>query len=233
MRDIIAEVTSRLYGSITHLIVSVDTTDALKAEDITLTWTPRASEAVNGAETNPTEIAQSPLHRKTHHLLPWPGGTLNVNNHANEWPGWRNVEKGDLNSNDEPLHPISSEVMSESEKEEMFRGNLILDATQATHPWRGESNVKLSVNPEAEFTVTYREEIPMSELPELNPEPDKGSKPDLEPVPNLDQKAAPDKVKEDPSREDSSIVQDQLTQTGNNLNVLPSPSVLGFCFSAL
>lgn len=160
LRDIAAAVTVRLSGGITYLIVSVDTTAALAGEDVTLTWTPTTA----GAE--PADLVITDLAPGVHHVIEWPGATFTADGVVTGWPGWRPLIDADTDADGAVLHPGTGEPMTEQERTDMLRGEMILDPTLPSAAWRGPSQLGFHIGQDADtgpslsLPVSYREVVP-------------------------------------------------------------------------
>lgn len=170
VKDIIANVTVRLYGGITYLVVSVGLTEVLRDvhgsyQPVTLTWTPGGT-----APDLPEPVVVENLEPGRNYVIPWPGGAVDANGSAVGWPGWRAITDADRNAAGDLLDPVTGDVLGAAAIAEIVRGERILDRSLPAASWRLPSTLTFSVNPAISFDVTYREELPTSPDPTEPPE---------------------------------------------------------------
>ena len=135
LREINALVYQRCVADAPYLGYAVSTTPSLAGKPITMTWLPATPAVPAGVTLTLTSGDAGEV--------PWPGATFLASGVPVDWPGWRAMEPGDLN----PDGTVKSGLIQ-------FSG-LIFDEETPDFPWRGETTVTFSVNPEVTFTSTY------------------------------------------------------------------------------
>ncbi len=186
VKEIVAEVTVRLAGGITHLIVSVDVSEALEGDPVTLAWQP------SSALATPSSFFMTDLEPGTHHFVRWPGASFDGAGAVTKWPGWRAVTEADFDAEGYVLDPVTGLAMTEQQQVDAFRGDLILDPALPETPWRSASTLTFSANPSVSAVVNYREVVPHTDrVPEPEPEPGITPKPDPDPTPGAQPDAKP------------------------------------------
>ncbi|MCC5950243.1 MAG: hypothetical protein JJT89_17465, partial [Nitriliruptoraceae bacterium] len=126
----------------------------------------------------------------TTRVVPWPGVVVDGSGVVDR-PGWRPLSGADRGEAGAILHPETGAPMTVDELAALVQGERILDANEPDHPWRGVSQVRLSANPEAAFTVRYREQFVDAPIPPEEPvEPVEP----IEPIGPIERVGPPDPV---------------------------------------
>jgi uncharacterized repeat protein (TIGR01451 family) len=137
--ELVANVLVRCINDAPYLYYSVETSESLAGEPITLTWTPDSGPAV------PAQV-QLELASGDSGRIGWPGAVFAPNGNSIQWPGYRPLTEADYNA-DGTLAVDPTLVYN----------GLVLDTTFESHPWRLGSTVTLSVNPEVTVNTSYPE----------------------------------------------------------------------------
>ncbi|WP_162564221.1 MULTISPECIES: VWA domain-containing protein [Microbacterium] len=133
----------RCIADVPWLYFDVQTTSSVEPGEITITWT--------SADGTLTRVDTVPWEERDGRLL-WPGAAVNDDGIPYQFPGWRPVTEADLA---DPASVVPGTRFLD----------LILDETDATFPWRGETYTP-SGDPANPYTVTKE---PLSVEFSINP----------------------------------------------------------------
>lgn len=136
----------RCVNDVPWLYFNVAASDHVEPGDITITWT-SADPDGDGPLEPLTKTETVPWAERNSRLL-WPGAAVDENGIPFGFPGWRPVTEEDLTNPPAPGTRF---------------GDLILDATVPTYPWRDMENpatVTFSVNPSQSVRAVYPQALP-------------------------------------------------------------------------
>jgi len=129
----------RCVADVPWLYYDIQVSDGVEPGDITVTWT-----SADGTLTKTQTIAWDEREGK----LLWPGAAVDENGVPYEFPGWRPITEEDL------INPPTPGTRF---------GDLILDETVPTYPWRDMENpatITFSINPSQSVLAVYPQALP-------------------------------------------------------------------------
>lgn len=129
----------RCVADVPWLYFDIEVSDGVEPGDITVTWT--------SADGTLTKTQTVPWDERDGKLL-WPGAAVDENGVPYEFPGWRPITEEDLTNPPTPGTRF---------------GDLILDETVPTYPWRDMENpatITFSINPSQSVLAVYPQALP-------------------------------------------------------------------------
>ncbi|MFF2272499.1 collagen binding domain-containing protein [Agromyces sp. NPDC058136] len=133
----------RCIADVPWLYFNVAASEHVEPGDITVTWT--------SADGTLTKVETVAWEDRNDRLL-WPGAAVDENGIPFEFPGWRPITEEDLTNPPTPGTRF---------------GDLILDETVPTYPWRDMENpatITFSVNPSQSVLAVYPQALPSCEI---------------------------------------------------------------------